>query len=555
MRLGGVDGRRRGGGVGAPQILSDSYGPRPRSSSFHMSIPSTEHSPAHRDATDLAKGALLSYLGMAARVSRLLFLAVASRWYGPSALGNYLLAWAVVEMVSKLALGGIDRSLLWSIPRYNHGRTSDTTPVVRGILGFHLTLALALSVLGAGLVLASSGWIAAYVFRDATLGPVLRLLGLALPSLVLTQTLVAATRALRTMRHDFLIRQCLEPLVLLGATLAILPFGNGPVGLAAAHLVASLTAVAAAIAAAGSAYRHLGWTPGAVGFSLDRSVRRELLSYLSPFALLTLFQALAAKIDLLLVGIVAGAAPAGLYGIAVELTSVVKRGGQNFSPMFQPIAAELFYSRQRERLRRSYMLVTRWVVAATLLPLLALTLYSSQLLGLFAIGGASMSSVLVILALAHAVSSSFVAADSLLLMSGRSRLSTTLAGVMLVITAGVSVALLPVMGAAGAALGVLAAQLCLTAARLVLVQKLHGLPPFGRELLWPLVTATATGVVFSGFNRLLRVETLPATVGVITLLVLCYAGLYWIGASEPEERNIMKKLVRRVRGLSPVESA
>ena len=210
------------------------------------------------------------------------------------------------------------------------------------------------------------------------------MLALAVPSLVLTQTLVVATKALRTIRHDFLIRQCLEPFVLLAGTLALLAFGGSARSLALAHLVASLAAVTAAAAAVRAAYRHLGWPPGAVRVGVDRALRREVVRYLSPFAVLTLFQALAARLDLLLVGVFGGAAAAGLYGIAVEIISVVKRGSQNFVPMFQPIAAELYYSGQLKRLRRSYVLVTRWIVTATLLPLVAVTIYATPLLALLA---------------------------------------------------------------------------------------------------------------------------------------------------------------------------
>ena len=63
---------------------------------------------------DLAKGAFVNTLGIAAKVSKALYLLVVARFFGVDLLGLYLLAVASVDILSKVAGLGLD----WGILRF-----------------------------------------------------------------------------------------------------------------------------------------------------------------------------------------------------------------------------------------------------------------------------------------------------------------------------------------------------------------------------------------------------------------------------------------------------
>ncbi|MCZ6593760.1 MAG: hypothetical protein O6943_02475, partial [Bacteroidetes bacterium] len=155
----------------------------------------------HTDAKNLVEGALVNFLGMAAKISKVLFIFVAAHMYGPTALGVYLLAWSAIDIASKFGLWGSDRSLIRDIARYNIDKSEATKARIFGILRFNLSIALGLSLLAAVVMFNLSTVIAEKVFKEASLIFPLKILSLTLPFVVLTHALIATTKALRIMRY------------------------------------------------------------------------------------------------------------------------------------------------------------------------------------------------------------------------------------------------------------------------------------------------------------------------------------------------------------------
>ncbi|NIR51348.1 oligosaccharide flippase family protein [candidate division KSB1 bacterium] len=498
----------------------------------------------HRDAKDLIKGALINYLGMIAKVSKVLFIFVVARVYGPTALGLYLLAWSVVDIASKFGLWGIDRSLIRDIARFNSGDSEQTKAKIFGVLRFNIGIAMGLSLLVTFALLNLSSIIALKLFDDPKLIPPLKLLSVALPFVVLTHTFIATTKALRIMRYEVLIRQALEPLLLLLGTLALIPLKLGATAIVSAHIIASSVAASSAAFVMYRKYRHLGWRSE----PLPAEVKKDTIRYTSPMAMMDFLNLMVARIDVILVGAFINVTAAGLYGIAVEIISVIKRVRQGFEPIFSPIVSELYYNKQSQRLKRNYVLVTRWLMAGSLLPVVAIVLFPGQLLGLFNEQAVQAAGVLIVLALSHGIFGSFSAAESLLLMTGKSLLNTWLAAAMLAINVAVSLALLPKLGMIGVALGMLSAYIFISAARLFQGYTLFKLHPFAYALLWPIATAGMTACLFYMMGAFLNLHSsLITTVSTLILMALFYAGVYFMGAKEPEEKHIIDRFKNKLR--------
>ncbi|MFQ5677577.1 MAG: oligosaccharide flippase family protein, partial [bacterium] len=183
----------------------------------------SEKHQTHKDAKDLVEGALMNFLGMVAKISKVLFVFVAARIYGVNALGIYLLAWSVIDIASKFGLWGIDRSLMRDIARYNVDKSESTKAKLFGILRFNLGIVFCLSLVAAIVIFNLSTLIAGHIFSEPKLIFPLKLFAFALPFVVLTHALIATTKALRIMKYEVLIRQTLEPLVLLVVALGMSP--------------------------------------------------------------------------------------------------------------------------------------------------------------------------------------------------------------------------------------------------------------------------------------------------------------------------------------------
>ncbi|MCH8019554.1 hypothetical protein IH785_06815 [candidate division KSB1 bacterium] len=112
-----------------------------------------ENTPNHKDARDLVVGALFYFLGIVAKSSKIIFIIVATRFYGTSALGLYFLAWSIIDIASKFGLWGTDRSLIRDIARYNVDHSEPTKDRIFGIIRFNISVSLGASVLVAGILL------------------------------------------------------------------------------------------------------------------------------------------------------------------------------------------------------------------------------------------------------------------------------------------------------------------------------------------------------------------------------------------------------------------
>jgi len=496
-----------------------------------------------RDARDLLKGVLYNVLGMVTKSSKVLFVLVAAKYYGAAALGLYFIAWSAIDISSKVGLWGMDKSVVRDIARLQNNPSEETNASLLSVILFNCRVSLAFSIVAAAVVFLSSGWMAENIFGAPDLALPMRLLSFAIPFIVLTQVLIATTKALRLMQYEVLVRQGIEPLALLSASVALIVFQLGATGLVLAHIFASVVGTSAAVVIVFRKYRHLGWHPKPL--TVER--KKEIFAYTSPIAAMDFLNLLVARVDIFLIGAFMNSASAGLYGIAVEIISVIKRVRQGFEPIFAPIVSELFYNSERERLKRNYVLVTRWLMAGTFLPVIALLLFPQQILAFFDVHSNQATLALIILAMAHGLVGSFSAAENILVMTGRTMLNALLGALMLTVNCIVGVALIPKIGLAGAAFGTLAAFATVSAARLYHGYRQLQLLPFSVALFWPIVTALITGALFYAVQISVEINSIFDTIIVFIALALTYITIYLVGASEPEEKHLWASLMVKVR--------
>lgn len=238
---------------------------------------------------------------------------------------------------------------------------------------------------------------------------------------------------------------------------------------------------------------------------------------------------------------------AGLYGIAVEIISVIKRIRQGFEPIFSPIVAELSYKKQFERLKRNYVLVTRWLMAGSLLPVIAMLLFPAQILGFFSVESHAVAVALMVLALAHGLFGVFSASESIHIMTGRTLLNAALALLMFVVNCLVTTLFIRHFGLAGAAFGTLTAFLIVSVARLYYVHKQLQVHPFTSALIWPIATASITALLFFLARNWLTIDSTPKTIMILAAMAVTYAAIYFSRATEPEEKQITLKVLAKLK--------
>lgn len=157
------------------------------------------------------------------------------------------------------------------------------------------------------------------------------------------------------------------------------------------------------------------------------------------------------RIDVLLLGHLAGPVPAGLYDVAFKGAQVVQYVDFAISNTLAPRFARLYALGDREAVARAFRRSRRTAVLGTLALALPLLIFSSHFLVLF--GGAFDDAVPVlrILVVAQVINAAFGPVGTMLVMSGQSRAAAWCIAGTLLLSVVLNLALIPRFGAAGAA--------------------------------------------------------------------------------------------------------
>jgi O-antigen/teichoic acid export membrane protein len=483
----------------------------------------------------VARAAAVNLVGMAARSSRALVTLFVTRVSGPGVFGLFTLALAVVDVVGRLALFGMDKSVLKFVPESRE----------RGEEGRYETVAASLwigTALGAATTLAVvllAPWIAERWLREPGLTLPLRIVGLSVLPATLASLLLAATKALKIMSYDAFVTGMLMPLGLLLLAVPILWAGDD---LAVLALAWTGSCVAALAASAWFFRRH---------FSLGRALRRpggaalrRMAAFSTPLGLHDFVAFSAVKLELFILAAFVAPAELGVYALAGELATVMRKFRQVFDPILIPLMAEAQDQRDTARLEAHMARVVRWVLVPGVLWLGALALFPGPILGIFGPGFAAGAAVVVMLCGAQLLNASTGLLDTAMLVSGRPRINLMNMTLVLVVQTALDLWLIPLRGIVGAAWAALGAYTLVSLVRLAQTLWILRLRPLDRTHLKPLGAGAAAAAVTALAGGLV-----PGAAWAWVPLLALFAGLYALFLRglgfEEEDAALLRAVFRR----------
>lgn len=283
-----------------------------------------------RDRRDLRKGAwqILGGSGvrMAARIMLIIFVA---RLYGVEDFGRLGETVAVVELAAALATFGLNKTLLGVLA------ASGENGLGRAIIEAMLI------AFGVSAIIAIPLWFAwPMIFNPATLDTRFAIFGI--PLIALAEIALTATRHRRTVAWDTIVKALVKPwsfllFAMLGyfwASEAILSSGE-------ALILAYVCSLALSALAAFGALIHVF---GISLFGLGNGTNfRQILIHMRnslPIALNETAIFAFRRIDIVILGLVAGPTATGVYYLAQQVGTVVEKIRHLFEPMLAPIIAQ-----------------------------------------------------------------------------------------------------------------------------------------------------------------------------------------------------------------------
>ena len=368
----------------------------------------------------------------------------------------------------------------------------------------------------------------------------LRTLAVFVPVAVLELVVLAATRGLGTMRAHALVELVARP----STQLALVAVAVATLSPDLAGLAWGLPYVPAAVAA------WLWWRRAAAGAGFTRAaterVGRRFWRFTSPRAGTSVMQMAMQRLDIVLVGALAGAVPAAVYAATTRFVVVGQMGNNAISNAAQPGLAVAIAREDHPETEHIYRTSTAWLITLTWPLYLTLAIFGGTLLGVFGRGYTGGAPVLVLLAVAMLLATGFGMVDQLLSMAGRTSWNLANASLALLVQVGLDLLLIPGHGIVGAALGWAGAIVTRNGAALAQVWLALGLHPFART------TATAAALCLGSFAvvpgataLLLGTDPAHAAVG-LGLGLVCFAAGLWVCRGVLELSALAS--VRRRRG-------
>ena len=471
-----------------------------------------------------------------------LVLVVTNRFSAETA-GLFFTVTSTFLLLSALATLGCETGLGRFMLRYEaQGRAGDIPPTLRAAT----RPALVFSVVLAALLIGFAEPLSRVLGLEGGAGPSsLRVLAVLLPFATWNALALAGTRAFGKMSTTVLVEQIARPLAQPVLAWVVSVLGAGLLALTFAWSVPY--ALAAAVSAV--LFRRFLVARGTLTHTQPttspRALRREFWSFTWPRAITRIAQMAIQRLDIIIIAAMRSPAEAAVYTAATRFVALGQFGTQAIQQVLQPKFTALLADEQDTSLRGVYQVATAWSMAIAWPMYVVVACAPVAYLSLF---GARYESdgvatvLLMSLAMLFAVATG--AADTLLLMSGRSTLSLVNSIAALALDVGLCLWLIPELGITGAAAAWAVANSVRCLLAVLQTRRALQIVSFGRP------AAIVAGANLGCIALPLVALSLFVRLDVVTLVVACavcaplYVAALWLGRRQLM-LGVLRDLVRR----------
>ena len=462
-----------------------------------------------------------------------LYSIVLARVMGPEQFGFYALGLGCFNLLSVIALAGLDTAVLRFVPTMRI--QSDVAGVGR-IIRAALILAAGLGVISAGGLLLSSDTLATRFFHNDETSSVLKLFALSIPLLVVSTVALATLQAFREVRWRISIKYLCEPVVKVAVTLALVWWGWGLTSaLVALPVALGLTTIFAILPLHRLLSNGNDARPSGIAY-------REVVLYSLPLLGGLVFNGLATRSDVLLLGYWSSLEDVGIYSAAFQTSAIMALVLGTLESIATPFLSESISKNDPSQIRSLTGTVLRWTVTGTLPLCIVMAVFAKDIMSLFGNQFESGAVCLIILAVGQFIYSVTGCSHGMLLWAGHSKLVMWNSIAVSAVQIGLYLILIPSYGIVGATLATSASLVLTVILRTVQVHHILDIWPFDSTIYKPLVAGAAA------LSLVLTIKYVPLLSHVAVLLgffILSYVGFLFALGLHEGDRAVLLQLKRR----------
>lgn len=431
----------------------------------------------------IAKGSVLILFGTG--ISMLLGFVgrvIVVRYITQGEYGIFSLALVIVSIFALIATLGLPDGSTRQIAYY---RGKGDTLKVRDIVSSSIQLSLIASIVCFFILFFASDFVSTKIFHNLELAAALKIFSFAIPFMTLITILATIFRGFDRVDAEIyfrgILRSALFPLLLGGVILLNLSF----LGVLDAY-VASI-----ALACVGLIIYTIKKLPVPVrGKVAANPARKELLFFSLPLLGVYIITMLMLWMDTLMLGYFKTPETVGLYNAALPLADLVPVILSSVIFLYVPIASQLYAKNEKERMKRDFAVLTKWVFLGTLPIFFILSLFPGTILNLcFGSQYVGAAFALQILVLGFFLNPVTGPNFHTMIVIGKGRVLMWIFIITTVMNIALNYILIPPLGIIGAAIASTSSVAVANIAISIRLYQLSGLHPINKNYLKSLILA------------------------------------------------------------------
>jgi O-antigen/teichoic acid export membrane protein len=462
---------------------------------------------------------------------------------GAEALGMYALGMTIIGFVGIVNGLGLADSAVRFVALYVASKRIDA---LRSLLWNGSWMLLASNLVFAVIVLKVGPWIATRFYHSPQLERYLPLFALIMITGALCTFFGKVLAGYKEVGRRTMITRFVASPVTMAVTIVLIMLGRGLWGYLVAQIISAVVVLGLLVS--------LAWrlTPVAAR-SLDvtkLSIGREVWSFSAAMFGVGMMEFLMGQTDRVALGYYRGAHDVGIYAVAAALIAYEPIILQSVNQIFAPVIADVHTRGDHLLLGRLFQTLTKWMLGLTFPLAIVMMVYARPIMAMFGHDFEAGWSILVIGTCGQLVNCGVGSVGCMLVMSGNQRrlirVQTYMAATMVVL----SVWLVPLWGALGAAVAAAVTNVGLNVWNLVEVRAALHLSPYNRsylKLLPSLGSALLTTLLVSKAAGFMK----AGWVMILVALVLAYgtfSGMTFVMGLDADDRLIANAVWSRVRG-------
>ena len=464
-----------------------------------------------------------------------------ARTLGPEDFGLYALALTVFNILTLAVVFGVDKGAIRFISQH---LVESQLYKARANLITATLIAFSSGLVSAIGLMAMAPLLAVAVLGKPELTADLMLFAAAIPFSTATIVMLSGLQAFQSVRYTVFIKYIWEPVVKFVLAAVLIWAGFQLTGVLISII---LTFVGGAAIAIRATYRLTSEVSDKF-VVWDKYEVRKLLVYCFPLAVSNLFGVLAPRADILILGYWSNTQDVGIYLAAFQTAAIMALVLSAFDVGLAPILSRACSLHDCKRMGESYQAVASLSITVSLPIFCCLLLFADEVLSMFGPNFMKGTTALTLLACGQLFNNLTGSANTVLLMSGHSRIVMTNTIIMGVVLLLFTVTTIPLWGINGAAIAASTTFIITNMIRVLQVWRLQQVLPYTWGLLKPIAAAaSAGGIVF-----MLRGSSLLLPTPILgVFMVILYLTVLWLLGISRQDRILLESL--RLKGKSLFE--